>query len=68
MFACLQEPEARRLAEHVVGHARLGRHSVMWAVADFIAETCEAQLRAVGVGESVSAFRPRLRLIPGGAA
>jgi hypothetical protein len=65
LFSCLEEPEARRFAEHLVGHARLGRRSVMWAIADFVAETRETQFPAAG--DAVSACR-RLRLIPGGAA
>jgi hypothetical protein len=39
----LGDRDARRLAEHLVGHARLGRRSVMFAMSDFKAETRDAQ-------------------------
>ncbi len=65
LFSCLEEPEARRFAEHLVGHARLGRRSVICAIADFVAETRETQFPAAG--DAVSGCHRRLRLMPGGA-
>jgi hypothetical protein len=65
LFACLEEPQARRLAEHLVGHARIGRRSVMFAVADFVAEAHEPDRRAV---PTMRDRRPILRLMVGGGA
>ncbi|MGO9960842.1 MAG: hypothetical protein ACLP50_33505 [Solirubrobacteraceae bacterium] len=68
-FACLDEQQARELAEHVVGHARIGRDATLYAIADFIAETHEAALGSLQpAGPTVSAPRPRLRVIGGGAS
>jgi hypothetical protein len=64
LFAWLDEPQARRLAEHLVGNARIERRSIMHAVADFIAEASDVNQPA---GDRASG-RGRLRAIDGGAA
>jgi hypothetical protein len=64
LFACLEQPEASTLAEHVVGNARIGRGSVMYAIADYLAEACE---RHCAMDDTAGARRP-LRVIRGGAA
>lgn len=41
LFRGLSEFDARRLAEHLVGRARLGRGALMAGIADYLAETRE---------------------------
>ena len=41
LFTALDERDAVALAEHLVGHARLGRRTPMFAIADLLAEARE---------------------------
>jgi hypothetical protein len=63
----LDDRHARRLAEHIVGNARIGRGAILYAFEDFIAE---AQELAAGEPSDIQipARRPRLRLLRGGAS
>lgn len=68
LFVFLDEPHARRLAEHIVGNARIGRTAILYAVSDFIAEAHDSAAGESGGEQLTRRLRGRLRVLPGGAS